>query len=254
MQRGVVAREPVPGRVVPPVAAVVQVELGAFVAEGVHAGLCVDQQLLGQNEIIKKKSFITDALAGSHSRPVVDLYVLLERYLDLLVAVQREGGAEVSEHPVHHRVVGLNGGKEGPESGENVTCATSSVILASGVFPSPSPYLGMRVPFTQSVASTRVVVVVVVDDTEESFVQEAIRMESFFLSSSPLQRTSPSWPSPPSLSLASLTAASHLAEKMRSPERKMTLFGLEVTASPQRRSQCQGQTNWMWSKGIKCGN
>ncbi len=45
MQRRVEAREPVPGSVVPPVAAVVEVELGALVLQSVDASLRVDQEL-----------------------------------------------------------------------------------------------------------------------------------------------------------------------------------------------------------------
>ncbi len=53
MQRRVEAREPVPGSVVPPVAAVVEVELGALVLQSVDASLSVDQEL---HEAENKKS------------------------------------------------------------------------------------------------------------------------------------------------------------------------------------------------------
>ena len=48
----VVAGEPVPGAVVSPVLSVVQVELGALVLEGVHAGLGVDQELERRNLMV----------------------------------------------------------------------------------------------------------------------------------------------------------------------------------------------------------
>ncbi len=90
-------------------------------------------------------------------------------------------------------------------------------------------YLGMSVPLTQSLATMPP------SSSTWISVHEAIRMDWL---SMPLFHTMSS------SSSSVMTASWQVAERILSPERKTTLLGWEVTAGPQRRSQCQGHDNY----------